>query len=223
MYYSRAQYKETLKVAERLARSSDPKWAVAGYSLIGTVHHEEHSPGPAVEANEEVIKRDPELKLLTVPPEVFFADFAEDLIDLGRPADARRYLHRTLRGGDDTALINLLGEAYYVDGEETEAEQCWKHVIDLDPRFDRAWINLGKLAMRRGRLDEALTYLERAYAVNNQAFQPMYQLSLVYRRLGRMKDAELFRKKAAEAERTRRTGTGSQQTGQEAVPDEKSP
>ena len=37
IYYSRSQYEETLKVATRLSRSPDPKWAVAGYSLIGTV------------------------------------------------------------------------------------------------------------------------------------------------------------------------------------------
>ena len=210
-------------MAARLALSSDPKWAVAGYSLIGTVHHEEHTPGPAVEANEKVLERDPELNLLTVPPELFFADFAEDLIDLGRTDDARRHLHRTLRAGDNPALLNLLGEAYYVDGEETDAEQCWKHATELDPRYDRAWVNLGKLAMRRGEFGEAVSYLERAHAIDNQAYQPLYQLSLVYRRLGRIKDADQFRKKAAEAERTRRRLTGSPPVGLGATPDAKTP
>ncbi len=220
IYYSRAQYKETLKVAARLALSPDPKWAVAGYSLIGTVHHEEHRPGPAVEANEKVLKRDPELKLLTVPPELFFADFAEDLIDMGRTADARRHLHRMLRAGDNPALINLLGIAYYADGEETDAEQCWKHATALDPQFDRAWLNLGKLAMRRGRMDEAITYLEAAHAIDRQAFQPLYQLSLIYRRLGRTKDAELFRRKASDTPRKTPAHSGSARAGMGAMPDE---
>ena len=68
IYYSRSQYQETLQVAGRLAQASDPKWAVAGYSLIGTVHHEQHHFELAVEANRQVAERDPELKLLTVPP-----------------------------------------------------------------------------------------------------------------------------------------------------------
>ena len=127
IYYSRSQYQETLKVAGRLAQASDPKWAVAGYSLIGTVHHEQHHFELAVEANKEVVaKRDPELKLLTVPPELFWADFAEDLLETGRAADARHFLQRALRSGDNPALVNLLGAAYYADGEEADAEQCWK-------------------------------------------------------------------------------------------------
>jgi tetratricopeptide (TPR) repeat protein len=220
VYYSRSQYKETLKVAERLARSPEPKWAVAGYSLIGTVHHDEQRPRLAVEADEEVLRLDPELKLLTVPADLFFADFAEDLIDIGRADDARRYLHRALRSGDNPALVNLLGAAYYAEGQEDDAEQCWKHATALDPRFDRPWLNLGKLALRRGRLAEAATYLETAHAIDLQAFEPLYQLSLVYRRLGRIKDAEQFGKQAAEANRKRAAKTGSHPGGMGAMPDE---
>jgi tetratricopeptide (TPR) repeat protein len=220
IYYSKSQYKETLKVAERLAQSHDPKWAVAGYSLIGTVHHDEQRPRLAVEADEHVLRLDPELKLLTVPADLFFADFAEDLIDIGRADDARRYLHRALRSGDNPALVNLLGAAYYAGDQEDDAEQCWKHATALDPRFDRPWLNLGKLALRRGRLAEAATYLETAHAIDRQAFEPLYQLSLVYRRLGRIKDAEQFGKQAAEANRKRAAKSGSHPGGMGAMPDE---
>jgi tetratricopeptide (TPR) repeat protein len=219
IYYSRAQYKETLNVAARLARSSDPKWAVAGYSLIGTVHHEEQRPGQAVLANEKVLELDPELKLLTVPPEQFFADFAEDLIDMGRTAEARQHLNRTLRAGDNPALINLLGVAYYAEGEEADAEQCWKHATAVQPRFDQPWLNLAKLAMHRGRLDEARTNLETAHAIDRQAFEPLYQLSLIYRRLGRTKDSELFRERAAQAHRKKLASSGSRRVGIGTIPD----
>ena len=220
LYYSRAQYRETLKVATRLAQSSDPKWAVAGYSLIGTVHHEELRPELAIPADEQVLRLDPELKLLTVPAEVFFADFAEDLINAGRAADARRYLHRALQSGDDPALVNLLGAAYYVEGDEADAEHCWKHATALDPKFDRPWLHLGRLAMTRGRWAEAAGYLETAYAIDPQAFEPLYQLSLVYRRLGRTEQAERFRKQAAEVQRRRLANAGSPRVGLGAIPDE---
>jgi tetratricopeptide (TPR) repeat protein len=221
IYYSRSQYHQTLLVASRLAESPDPKWAVAGFSLIGTVRHDEQRPALAVEANEKVLQLDPELKLLTVPAELFFADFAEDLINTGRAADARRHLQRALRAGDDPALINLLGAAAYVEGQEADAEQCWKHATALNPRFDRPWLNLGKLAMRHGRLAEAATYLETAHAIDSQAFEPLYQLSLVYRRLGRTKDAEQFRRNASEVQRKRLASSGSQRAGMGKLPDEK--
>ena len=67
-----------------------------------------------------------------------------------------------MRSGDNPALVNLLGAACYADGEETDAEQCWKHATAIDPNFDRPWLNLGKLAMRRGQLAEAASYLEAA-------------------------------------------------------------
>jgi tetratricopeptide (TPR) repeat protein len=220
IYYSRSQYKETLKLAEKLARSPEARWAVAGYSLIGTVHHDEQRPRPAVEAEEEVLRLDPNLELLTVPADLFFADFAEDLIDINRAADARRHLERALRSGDKPALVNLLGAAYYAEGQEDEAERCWKHATELDPRFDRPWLNLGKLALRRGRLAEAATYLETAHAIDRESFEPLYQLSLVYRRLGRTKDAERFARAAAEANRKRAAKTGSTRVGMGADVDE---
>jgi tetratricopeptide (TPR) repeat protein len=213
VYYSRAQYQETLKVASRLAQATDPKWAVAGYSLIGTVHHDQHHFDLAVEANKAVLERDPELKLLTVPGELFWADFAEDLIETGRAADARRYLQRALQSGDDPALVNLLGAAYYAEGDETDAEQCWKHATAIDPRFDRPWLNLGKLAMRRGRLAEAASAFETAHAIDSQAFEALYQLSLIYRRLGRVQDAEQFGKKAAQVMRQKIGSSGSPRAG----------
>jgi tetratricopeptide (TPR) repeat protein len=217
IYYSRAQYQETLKVAGRLAKSPDPKWAVAGYSLIGTVHHEQHHFDLAVEANKEVIARDPELKLLTVPAELFFADFAEDLIETGRAAEARVFLLRALRSGDDPALVNLLGAAHFADGQEDDAEQCWKHAIALDPKVDRPWLNLGKLALRRGRLAEAARSFEAAHAIDRQAFEPLYQLSLVYRRLGRTEDADRFGKKAAQIMRNKLGSTGSRRAAYGSV------
>jgi tetratricopeptide (TPR) repeat protein len=222
VYYSRAQYQETLKVASRLAQASDPKWVVAGYSLIGTVYHDQQHFELAVEANKKVVERDPELKLLTVPAELFWADFAEDLIETGRAADARRFLQRALRAGDNAALVNLLGAACYADSEETDAEQCWKHATAIDPNFDRPWLNLGKLAMRRGQLAEAASLLETAHAIDSQAFEPLYQLSLIYRRLGRVKDSEQFAKQAAQAMRKKRASSGSTRggMGMGAKPDE---
>jgi tetratricopeptide (TPR) repeat protein len=198
IHYSLSHYKETLAVAERLSRSPITSRAVAGYAMIGIVHHDEHRPGPAVAANEKVLELDPQLKTLTLPADLFFADFAQDLIDIGRAAEARPHLLRVLGTGprDDPPLIDILGSAYYAEGQDDDAERCWKRAADLDPRFHRPWLNLGKLALRRGRLAEALPYLETAHSLGPQVYEPAYQLSLAYRRLGRAAEAERYRKLA---------------------------
>ena len=163
IYYSLSQYNETLATAQRLAQSPIKSRAVAGYALIGIVHHDEHRPGPAVAANEKVLELDPRLETLSLPADLFFADLAQDLVDINRASDARRYIHQILGQRDDPVLIDILGSAYYSEGQEDEAERCWKRVIELDPRFHRPWLNLGKLALRRGRLEEAVPYLEKAH------------------------------------------------------------
>ena len=74
--YSQSRHKEALAVALRLAESKKPEEAAAGYALVAIVHHEEHRPGPAVAANERVLELDPRLESLSLPPELFFGDFA---------------------------------------------------------------------------------------------------------------------------------------------------
>ena len=90
----------------------------------------------------------------------------------------------------------------------------------MDPNFDRPWLNLGKLAMHRGRLAEAAASFETAHAIDTQAFEPLYQLSLIYRRLGRTEAAEQFGKRAAQAMRKRLGTSGPSRTSAGAKPDE---
>jgi tetratricopeptide (TPR) repeat protein len=190
---------------------------VAGYALMGIVHHDEHRPGPAVAANEKVLELDPQLEALTLPPDLFFADLAQDLVDVNRAGDARRYIHRILGQRDDPVLIDILGSAYYSEGQEDDAERCWKRAIELDPRFHRPWLNLGKLALRRGRLDEAVPFLEKAHSLDRTIHEPAYQLSLAYRRLGRAVDSERYRKLAE----TLRLNNPKNKRGMGLVPNDK--
>jgi tetratricopeptide (TPR) repeat protein len=208
-YYSQSRYKDALAVANRLTRSPTQRYAVAGYALVGVVHHDEHRPAEAVVAYEQVLALDPQLALLTLPSSLFFTDFAQDLIDVGRAGDARAYVRRRLGSSDDPALLNVLGLAELADGMQNEAELSWKRATEVDPKFHKPWLNLGKLALRRARTAEAVAYLERAHALDRRSFEPSYQLSLAYRRLGRATDADRFRKLADSLRRgDPRTGTG---------------
>ena len=194
IYYSQKRLKLAIETAERLSKA--PEGAVAGYALIGIIHHDDHRTEQAVAANERVLELDPELKTIALPSSLFFADFAQDLIDLDRPADARRHLQRALKQGDDPPLLNLLGVTYEREGQHDEAVSCWKRAIELDPNFSRPWLNLGLQALEANRLEEAVISLERATSLDGASLEPTYQLSLAYRRVGRTADAERLRKKA---------------------------
>jgi tetratricopeptide (TPR) repeat protein len=196
IYYSQSRYKEALPIAERLARCPDKGGAVAGYALMGVVLHDEHRSAEAVLAYEQVLKLDPKLESLTLPAPLFFADFAQDLIETGRAEEARGHLTRMLESREDPHLLNVLGLADLADGKEDDAEKSWKRAIEVDPKFHRPWVNLGKLALRTSRPAEAIRYLERAHSLDPNSFEPAYQLSLAYHRVGRAALAERFRKLA---------------------------
>jgi tetratricopeptide (TPR) repeat protein len=194
LYYSQKRLKLALATAEKLSRV--PGGEVAGYALIAIVHHDDHRPDLAVAANERVLALDPELSRLALPPVQFYADFAQDLIDLDRPSDARQHLQRALVGNSDPALMDLLGLAFAREGQADEAVQCWQKAIEMDPQFSRPWLNLGVHALAANRVDEAIHCLEKASTLDGGSVEPAYQLSLAYRRAGRSADSERFRKRA---------------------------
>ena len=129
-------------------------------------------------------------------PDQFWTDLGLDLIIVGRYADARRYLGRALAQKDNPVLMTLMGEAYHKDSRLDEAEQCWQKAIEWEPKTARAWLDLGRLALNRGRLPEAIGFLERAARLAPEAYEPVYSLSLAYGRLGRNAEAERYRRQS---------------------------
>lgn len=90
-------------------------------------------------------------------------------------ADAQALVaaHPRRSAADWFNLGYLLEEA----GRTGEAEQAFRHALELDERLDRAWYGLGLALIRQGRLDEAISALAR-----NTELQPMspygwYQLA----------------------------------------------
>jgi tetratricopeptide (TPR) repeat protein len=208
IYYSLSRYSDTLRTAERLVKA--PGGAVAGSALIGIVYHDGHKHDEAIAAYEQVLALDPELNHLRLPSSLFYTDLAEDLIDAGRPADARRHLLRALSREHDAVLMDLLGTAYRLEGRDEEAEQCWKAASEWGPNLDKPWLNRGMLALEGNRLDEAIECLQRAHARGRDSIKTVYQLSIAYRRAGRMADAERFRRQADQLRRKRGAGSRSQ-------------
>jgi pentatricopeptide repeat protein len=191
VYLAERRNDETLAVADRLI--GNPAGAVIGHTLKGVVYYNAKRHKQSLPEFERVMELDPELKLMPLKPRaLFWIYLAEALVELGRPAEAREHLTRALQESDDPLIYNLLAHAYKAEGSPEKAEECWKEVVERDPRLAKPWHELGLLAIQRGDPEAAIPALERAAALAPEAPEPAYGLSLAYRRLGRHDEADRF-------------------------------
>ena len=148
------------RLAEKLARLPDA--AEVGISLLGTIHHEERQRQKAVDAYEQVLTLDPSLARLPFPSNLFWSAYTEDLIAVGRAADARRLLLGTLASRDEPLLHFLLARAERALGDFEEAEACCNRAVEKDATLREAWLLLGQLALPKREPRKAVAFLSRA-------------------------------------------------------------
>jgi tetratricopeptide (TPR) repeat protein len=193
MRLGQGRYREALAFAERLAAL--PEHAVAGQTLVASIYHESNRANYAAAAYERALQLDPELRTMPLPAPIFWHNFALDLLGSSQPAKARRYLLRALAHRNDAGLMDLLGEAYRIEGTEgaaDQAERCFRQAIEWEPTRSDPWLHLGRLLLQpeRNRPEEAIPYLQRAAALAPESFEPHYSLALAYKRLGRKDEAD---------------------------------
>lgn len=90
-----------------------------------------------------------------------------DLTDLDSltQADLRRLRDQTVHGGADQ--WRTLAQAYLGQGYYEESEQCFRVAVRLAPEDQASVYGLGFCLERMGRLEEAVTVLERASGLSN--------------------------------------------------------
>jgi Flp pilus assembly protein TadD len=91
---------------------------------------------------------------------------------------------------DEFILHDALGDAYWMRGEEAQAEPEWKETLRLRPNFVRAVNALGALCAKQGRFDEAGAYLQRAILLDPNDADAHLNLGAVYAQTGKMDQAE---------------------------------
>ena len=156
-----SRWDEALDAADRLTRL--PGAAVVGHTLAGTIHHDTESPERAVLEFERVLELDPGLEKMPLSPRpTFWIYLGQDLLHVGRGADARRLLERAVAEREDAYLMDLIGESCAQIGEAEEAEGWWRRSIALKPRRALPWILLGNLELRRNRPGPAIEAFGRA-------------------------------------------------------------
>lgn len=91
---------------------------------------------------------------------------AHQLAAQKRYAEARQEYRRSVAQdpGNTEAWVNL-GLTHAIAGQDQEALDCYLQALKLEPGHWLAHYNLGQLWGRRGRLDEAVRHLERAFQV----------------------------------------------------------
>jgi superkiller protein 3 len=178
---------ELLKLADRLDRTTNG--AVIGSTLRAVVYHNDEIPQQAVAAFERVLELDPELREMPLPRNLFWTQFAEDLVGSGRIDDARSYLTKALSSGADAQLLNYLGKTYFLRGSLDDAERCYRQAAESAPADYGAYLNLANIAILRHDKEAALQQLNRARALAPRRYRVLYSLASVYRQLGRVAEA----------------------------------
>jgi tetratricopeptide (TPR) repeat protein len=88
----------------------------------------------------------------------------------------------------------------------TEALEALQAAVRRDPRFGAAHAELGKLLLKRGEVDAAVTHLEKALAVDPRDAAPAYALAQAYFRKGDKARAEELMAKVSKRNDQEREG-----------------
>jgi len=124
----------------------------------------------------------------------------------------------SLEGRSDLYRYQL-GWVILQEGKQGEAEALLREIVRDSPAYVPALVELGRMLLQRDAPADAIPYLARVVTQDPRLDQPHYLLSQAYRRLGRIKQADLslreFRR-LKEFERSQMT-KGQSSQGQVAV------
>jgi len=197
---------EALAMTARPA--ADPASAPLAYALQATIHHERGRSAESIAAAELALARDPDGSILAPVAPTLWAEYAADLMAVGRGDEARRHLEAVTSRFDTPELWNLLGRLDLEAGRLEEAERHLRTSAARDPNRAAPWLDLGRLAARQGRPGEAAEDFERASTLDPTSLDAYYQLGLARRRLGEVEAARAAEAKAQAIRGSRRPPAG---------------
>ncbi len=194
--FALGEHDEVLKIADRMLAIRGGE--VIGFTFRGLAYHDNKQKAEAVAAFERVLQLDPALREMPLPPRLFWANLADDLVTIGRSVDAKQYLARAVALTPEAQILSLMGRSCQFDGELDDAERWFRQSTERDPSYDLPWLHLGQIALLRGRVAEARDLLQHARALMPRRYETLYNLAITYRRLDRPADAERWAKQAEE-------------------------
>lgn len=94
------------------------------------------------------------------------SNLAQILLAQGRKREAGEILEPALSSGiEDADIYFESGVLAAMNSQWDRAKFAFSKVISMDPRRDEAFANLGKVAFQQGKVDEAISYYQRAIRV----------------------------------------------------------
>ena len=202
--FTRDHFAEGAAAAERLAAA--PGGRFDGLAWLAMNHHANRNPEAAVAADSALLGIDPTLETYRPGPEIFWYEFAEDLLKINRPVEARDRLLKVVNRLPAPVLLDLLGLALRETGDTQAAEARWRESIRRQSGRANPWLALGRLYNDQKRFAEAAEVLERAVTIDPGQRDSHYRLATAYRFLGRDEEAQ---KHFARAEEIRRASVGA--------------
>ncbi|MFO0888344.1 MAG: tetratricopeptide repeat protein [Isosphaeraceae bacterium] len=219
---SQNRYSAISSLGERLMAL--PGEEVAGRTLSGIGHHVARRYAQAEEDFERVLAIDPGLKSMPLPATLFWNHLAIDLLAQGKGDEAKDYLLHALEQTEDAGLRELLGLCYNQVGRPDDAERCWREAVRTNPGELNAWLDLGRLALARGRIAEAVDLLSNAARLGPNSLEANYSLAQALRLQGKAAEAASFEARAT-ALRTEKPQAGGmgEMPGQPRAPEDALP
>jgi tetratricopeptide (TPR) repeat protein len=153
---------------------------------MGIAHFEDNKYEDAAKAFSRAVELDAQML-----PALLYQGMVR--VDQGSVSDALPYYRRALTLDDRSAVAHyLIAQAFskLSPPDEQEAESHLKRAVLLDPGFEQARLELGKLYLRSNRLTESAVELEAIIKADPKLAEAYYQLGRAYVRLKKMDEAQ---------------------------------
>lgn len=192
---------DALKLGTELSRR--PSHSVVGHWYLGTIHSDLKNEEQAAEEFGQVLRLAPELRDLPISPEQFLSEYGGTLLGMGRSNDAIPLLKRSLEIRPTASAATALGQAFLQLGDTEQAVAQWELAVKLDPESHRAREGLADLALREGRADQALEWLQPLEDSDKLEPATAFLMQRICQRLGDSEKAAAWQVRANQLRRKR--------------------
>ena len=118
------------------------------------------------------------------------AQLAQLLVDHSKLTEAVPLLEKFLDDMPSSDLYDLLGDAYTRMNNLTEAEQAYRHAVEMEPDRAKHVRGLAQSLFNEDRFPEALAQYQRLVELRPDDADSYLRMSTIYRRLQRLDDAD---------------------------------
>lgn len=182
LQFKLSEYGEALVVADKaLAIAPLEPWALLVKALV---HQQRYHQLPALEAYEQLLKADlTAFKDYYITADVVRICMAHAWLRAREKDSALKAVEpvrATAVKGNDLLTLTLL-ERFYVQAEEPDlARKLYEDILKDQPQNLNARLQMGKLALQAGRIDDALPWLQGVAKEKPDLLQPHFYLFLAW-------------------------------------------